>query len=257
MQVRIQFYHMEPEPTDVRTIERALAVLESFDAGHPSLSLQEIADEIGLAKSTAFRFVKTLEACGYLVRHVNLRYSLSFKFVRMAGLAQSFLDVRSLVRPALAKMAAASGESVTFHAIEEQSRVCIEVVNTPSPLMSVSRPGERIPLGLGGASLVLMAHLPPAQLDGILAFAARNARCSRRELRSILGTVKRQGYAVSHGGGIPGVSGISAPVHDPEGEARYCVSIVIPTVRVKGRVAGLLTLVRAGAADISKRLGNE
>lgn len=241
----------------MRAIKRTLAVLESFHANRPSLTLQEIADEIGLAKSTTFRLVKTLEACGYLVRLDSLRYSLSFRFVRMASLAQSALDVRSLVRPVLEKLAATSGESVTFHTIEDQSRVCIEVVNAPAPLMSVNLPGERIPLGLGGASLVLMAHLAPAQLDAILPFAARNARCSRRELRSILDTVRRQGYAVSHGGGIRGVSGISAPVRDPEGEARYCVSIVIPTVRVRGNVAHLIALVRGGAADISKRLGNE
>ncbi|HEX4325254.1 MAG TPA: IclR family transcriptional regulator [Burkholderiales bacterium] len=241
----------------MRTVKRALAVLEAFHRDNPNLSLQEIADEIGLAKSTAFRLVRTLEECGYLIRTDDKRYSLSFKFVRMAGLAQSYLDVRSLVRPSLAELAAASGESVTFHAIEDDARVCIEVVNTPSPLMSVNRPGERIPLGLGGASLVLMASLPAAQLEEILPRAARNAKCSRRELLTILDTVRRQGYAVSHGGGIPGVSGVSAPVHDAEGIPRYCVSIVIPTVRVRGKISSFTTLVRAAAADISRQFGND
>ena len=160
-----------------------------------------------------------------------------------------------MVRPALEELAAAARESVTLHTTARSDRVTVDVVNTPSPLMSMNRPGEHTLLGLGGASLILMAFLPPLELNKIMPAAAKTAKCSKKELHSILGTVRRQRYAVSHGGSDAGLSGISAPVFTADGEARYCVSIVVPTIQVRGRVSSLTSLVRTAASDISRRLG--
>jgi DNA-binding IclR family transcriptional regulator len=83
---------------------------------------------------------------------------------------------------------------------------------------------------------------------------ARDVGCSRRELLSILGNVRKQGYAVSHGGGARDVSGIAAPVFDAQGKARICIVVLIPKHRVRGRVAALGRLVSDAAADISVRM---
>jgi DNA-binding IclR family transcriptional regulator len=60
----------------MRTVERAFSIFECFSLQGPSLTLQEIANQIGLAKSTTSRLVGTLERLGYFTRASDLKYSL-------------------------------------------------------------------------------------------------------------------------------------------------------------------------------------
>ena len=61
----------------MRSVQRILAVFESFTSEKSSLTLQEIAGRIGLPKSTTFRLVQSLEKAGYLVRLEDQQYCLS------------------------------------------------------------------------------------------------------------------------------------------------------------------------------------
>jgi DNA-binding IclR family transcriptional regulator len=239
----------------MRTVERAFSIFECFSLQRPSLTLQEIANQIGLAKSTTSRLVGTLERLGYLTRASDLKYSLSLEFVRLAGIAGKTLDARRVLRPLMEELVLATGESVTLNTIDGDTRVCVDVARSASPLYNMNRPGERARLGLGGASLVLMAYMPLEKLDLIIAGAAKAARCSVKELRSILETVHAQGYAVSHGGGIRNLSGISMPIFEGDGTVNYCISVVVPTKRVAGHVVDLLVALRHTALTASRRLG--
>lgn len=239
----------------MRTLERAFAIIRCFSPEQPSLTLQQIADRIGLAKSTAFRLVGALEQAGYLVRLPDLRYSLSLEFVRLAGIANRSLDVARLLRPVLEELAAATGENVTLNSVSGNERVCIDVARSKSPLIGVNKPGERVPLGLGAASMVLMAYLPERELQAVLPSAAKVAKCSAKELVSILATTRSQGYAVSHGGGVGGLTGLSTPIFASDGSVRYAVTVVVPTARAKGRVASLLVQARQASIAASHKLG--
>ena len=91
-------------------------------------------------------------------------------------------------------------------------------------------------------------------LEQILPAAAKSAGCSREELESIIRNVRDQGYATSHGGGVQDLSGIAAPIFDAQGRVRYCVAVLIPKHRVRGRVTWLARQVGEAAAEISMRL---
>lgn len=240
---------------DMRSLDRALAVFECFTDERPHLSLQEIADAIGLAKSTTFRLVHALEQSSYLVRLDEHDYCLSFRFVRFSRIVATTLDIRQVARTEMTLLAEATRECVTLNTLIERNRVCIEVANRRALITSSSLAGSQTPLGLGGASLVLMAALPEHRLAKIMSAAARTAKCTKRELMSIIDTTRRDGYAVSHGGGIPGLSGLSVPITLAECDAPHCITVVVPTKRVRDRVQKLLDDARAAAEAISRRLG--
>jgi DNA-binding IclR family transcriptional regulator len=61
----------------VRAVDRALSILEAFDTARPSLALRDICEHTGIAKATAFHFIRTLEHAGYLVRLENQRLCLA------------------------------------------------------------------------------------------------------------------------------------------------------------------------------------
>ncbi|MGZ5234483.1 MAG: IclR family transcriptional regulator, partial [Burkholderiales bacterium] len=149
----------------MRSVQRTLAIFECFTSERTSLTLQEIATRIRLPKSTTFRLVQSLDQAGYVVRLDNQAYCLSFRFTRLAGLVKSTLDIRQIARPAMTELAQKANETVTLNMVSERHRVCIDVIDTPSPLMSVTKPGERVRLIDGATAKTLMASLPKKELQ--------------------------------------------------------------------------------------------
>lgn len=239
----------------MRSVQRILAIFESFSAARTSLTLQEIADRIELPKSTAFRIVRSLEQAGYLVRLEDLTYCLSFRFIRLAGLVKSNLDVRDIARPILASLAAATGETSSLHMIMDGQRVCLDSAATSSPLRSVVQPGEHVPLAGGSATKVLVAYLPESERRPMVAVMASATGRDTELIAAELAEVRHQGYAVSHGERLPGVSAVSAPIHDLDDRVRYCLSVGGPSFRVQPRQAELVALTVQAAATTSYQLG--
>jgi len=240
----------------MRSVQRILAVFESFSASRNALTLQEIADRIELPKSTAFRIVRSLEQAGYLVRLEDQRYCLSFRFTRLAGLVKSTLGIREIARPIMGDLAEKTGETVAIHTVMGRNRVCIDSLGaSTSPLRSVMQPGEQIPLQAGSASKVLMAWMPKNVLTPLLPGVARITKKTPTEILGELATVRSSGYAISHGERLEGLSAISAPIRDMNDEVHYCITLNGPTVRFEGHEKDFVKHVRRAADDISLQLG--
>lgn len=239
----------------MRSVQRILAVFESFTTERNSLTLQEIADRIDLPKSTSFRIVQSLEKAGYLTRLEDQQYCLSFRFTRLAGLVKSTLGIREIARPVLAELAEKTKETVSIHTVVDRNRVCIDAMSTASALRSVIQPGEQVPLLAGSATKVLIAHMGKKELTPIVASIARATKRTQAQVLSELATVREKGYSVSHGERLLGVSAISAPIKDVEEKVLYCLSIGGPSVRIQLHEAEFVKLAIDGAATISLQFG--
>ena len=242
----------------MRAVERIFAIFESFTVQRSSLTLQEIADNIELPKSTTFRIVRSLEQAGYLVRLEDQKYCLSFRFTRLAGLVKSTLGIREIARPIVSELAEKTKETVSIHTVSGQNRVCIDALATsPSPLRSVVQPGEQVPLVSGSGSKVLVAHMPKKQQAPIVAQMARASDRQQAAVLAELAKIRGQGYAVSHGERLPGLSAISVPIKGIDDEVNYCMTVGGPTVRMQANEKALIKLVVKSAANISRQLGGK
>ncbi len=239
----------------MRSVQRILAVFESFTRNRNSLTLQEIADRIDLPKSTAFRIVQSLEESGYLVRLVNQHYCLSFRLTKLAGLVQSTIDIREIARPIITELAEQTRETITINTVSGPDRVCIDVIDTSSPLRSVTKAGEHIRLLDGSSAKMLMAYLPKAQLKPVLSYVSRTTKRKPSEITAELARIREQGYAVSHGERLLGLSAVTAPIKDMNEESIYCLTVAGPTVRLQNREKDFIKLVVKAAAAISLRYG--
>lgn len=250
----------------IRAVGRALAIFDAFDNDHTSLSLQAIGERIKMPKTTAFRLVNTLEQAGYLIRMDNQQYCLSLKLARLGGMVRSTLSVRDVARPVMLAVNQATSETVTLNTIVGAERMVLEVVDTPSPLMSMARPGQRMPLLLGASSRIMMAFMDSKELESVLKTntaggtktSARPANASafdRAAFDRELARFRRQGYAISRGQRVPGLTAISAPITDIEGKVRLCLSLTGPSVRVDPRDLEFAEILVNASGDVSGRLG--
>ncbi|MBN9427207.1 MAG: IclR family transcriptional regulator [Burkholderiales bacterium] len=241
----------------MRSVQRILAIFESFTPTETCLALHQIAQRIELPKSTTFRLLQSLEQAGYLMRLEDQRYCLSFRFTRLAGLVRSTMGIREVARPIMRELAAATSETVTLHTSSAGMRVCIDAVATASPLRSVTQPGEQAPLTVGSSSKVLLAFADDRKaVASAVARIAKLGERSQADVEAELARIRKQGYAVSHGERVVGVCAIAAPVRGLD-DGQYALSVVGPMVRMRDKEKDFAKLVVRAAADISWLLGGQ
>ena len=240
----------------MRGVQRTMAVLECFTPQRMSLTLQEIADTLGLPKSTTFRIVQSLEKTGYLIRLEDQKYCLSFRFTRLAGMVMSTLSIRQVARPMMLALARQTSETITLNVASGRDRTCIDVIDTPSPLMSLARPGQHVQLDHKGATAkTIMAHLPKTEMEKRVAQVAKSLGRRRPEVLAELAQVRKDGYCISHGERVLGLSALAAPIWESDGTVNYCIAITAPTVRMKPNLEEFVKHLLRTTRDISRRLG--
>jgi DNA-binding IclR family transcriptional regulator len=239
----------------IRAVERALAIFDAFDSQHQSLTLLEIGERIAMPKATTFRLVNTLENSGFLVRMDNHRYCLSLKILRLAGLVKSTLGIREAARPSMTEVCNATGETVTLNIRSGFERICVDVVDTPSPLMTIVRPGEHVRLFRGATARVLLAYAKPAEINDIIAKSAKAEAVNITELRASLAEIRSQGYACTSGQRIPGVTAVSVPIFDINNEVHYSIAITGPSIRMDVRLKEFTKILTDAGAAISAMMG--
>ena len=243
----------------VQSVDRALTVLGILarvgDAG-----VTEIAAELGVHKSTAFRIVATLESHGMVEQNEDRgKYRLGVGLIRLAGATTARLDVVQEARPVTRRLAAETGETVNIAVLSDQSALYLDQIAGASALQSHNWVGQHIPLHATSNGKVLLSDLDADELDRrvpTLASYTPETITSRDRLRSELATILEQGYAVAVDELEIGLTAIAAPIHDAHGDVVASLSISGPTFRLDGdRVAGLVALVVDAAREISARLG--
>jgi DNA-binding IclR family transcriptional regulator len=247
------------EPGDVlRGVERAVALLHRLTAD-PVLDLARAARHLNVSRSTAYRVLRSLEAGGLLVYDRERRaYHLSLAIARLGQVALSRIDLRTVARPSLHRLAEATGESVFLLVVEGRSAVVIDTLASEAPLKLTYPVGTPWPLHAGASNKVLLAHLPPERIDEILAGplprVTPRTTTDPRRLRGELERIRRRGYAYSNGELTPGVVGIAVPILCA-GQLMGALAVAGPSARLPAaRVPGIVKQLRTAADAIVQQL---
>jgi DNA-binding IclR family transcriptional regulator len=243
----------------VQSVDRALTILGVL-ARIGEAGVTEIAGELGVHKSTAFRLVATLEAHD-LVEQTEDRgkYRLGMGLVRLAGAGTARLDVVQEARPLCRRLAAECGETVNIAVLADRSALYVDQVAGGSGLQSHNWVGQRIPLHATSNGKVLLSELSRAEVDGLVErLRAHTERTitTRAALHRELAKVREQGYAVAADELETGLTAIAVPVRSAHGEVVASMSVSGPSLRMTAdRVQTLVPVLAEAAAAVSRRLG--
>jgi len=239
---------------------RAVSLLKMFDDSRQEWGLSELAQEVGLNKTTTYRLLTALESEGMVARQANDTYRLGPEIVVLGGRALRNNDLRSVSRPALETMAAATGETATLEVLSGHEVVIIDEVVGEHLMASAQSIGTRWPASVTSTGKAMMAYLPSAELDVILsrplppmtAKSVTDAGALRRELREI----REQGYAVANETLEIGLVVVGAAVRNHDGKVVAAISLGGPSLRLTpARIPEIGELVKATAARVSVQLG--
>ncbi len=244
----------------VQSVDRAISVLEILARRGPS-AVTEIAAELGVHKSTAFRLLVALENRG-LVEQVNERgkYQLGFGIVRLAGATAARLDLTQQSRQVCESLANEVGETINVAVYDSGSAVNINQVRGPAAVTSYNWVGQRTPMHATSSGKVLLAHLTREQQDTILKAPLErftpNSITDPQRLREQLAEVAVRGFAYTLEELELGLNAVAAPIRLYDGSVVASVSASGPSYRLSAaRIPEVSDAIMAGAAEISARLG--
>jgi len=245
-----------------KSLEKALSVIELFDAKAEELSATEIARRLGTTPGVLYPTLYTLEKHSYLERDGNKKYSLGLKFLERGNLILHQLDLREKAKPYLreladtynvnAHLAVLYGWKVMYLHREEgyPSVIIKEVV------------GQRVPAYCTALGKVLLASLDEEELDDFLAEEelkqlTRSTITNPEILKEELRKVRDQGFAIDNEEFHEGNICIAAPIRDYQGKAIAAMSISISKGRFSDKHSGDLYIkeIKNAALNISRNLG--
>lgn len=246
-------------PSGVQSVDRALTILAVL-ARLGQAGVSEIAAELGVHKSTAFRLVSTLESHD-IVEQTEARgkYRLGLGLVRLAGASSARLDVVQEARAVCRRLAVESGETVNVAVLSDGAALYVDQVSGGSGIPSHNWVGQHIPLHATSNGKVLLSGLEQAEVElrvGDLAAYTRHTVTDLGVLLDQLQTVRSQGYAVAADELEVGLTALAAPVRSAHGDVVASISISGQTFRLpQERVEELVPVLVAAGREVSRRLG--
>ena len=250
-----------PRETTVQSVDRAVSVLQVL-ARRGSAGVTEIATDVGIHKSTAFRLLATLEARGLVDQDAERgRYRLGLTVLQLAAGATGAQDVSTVSRPVCAELAAAVGETVNVVVTDGHEVTTVDQAVGGSIVTSSDHVGKRGPLHATAAGKVFLAALAPDRLDvvlrrGLPAFTDRTVT-DPQALRAELAEVGSRGWAVAREEHEIGLVVVGAPLRGAGGEVVAALTVGGTTYRVHDEtLPGLTRELQRAAARASWRLGH-
>lgn len=243
----------------VQSVDRALTILELL-AREGEAGVTEIAAELGVHKSTAFRLLATLEAHRLVEQDGDRgRYRLGVGNLRLAGATTARLDLVTEARPVCRQLAADTGETVNITVRSETSALYLDQVAGSSAVQSHNWVGQHIPLHATSNGKVLLSELTEAELKKAVPSLPRvtdRTVTHRSRLRAELAEVREAGYAVAIDELEVGLTAAAAPIRSAHGDVIASMSLSGPTYRLdEDKLAAVVPQLVAAATEVSHRLG--
>ena len=242
------------------TADRALNILEMFTDDHLVLSAAEVAEHLGVARSTAYRYLETLVQSDFLAEDGRAGFRLGMKVLQLSRLARQSYGLADIAVPALHALADRFHQTVLLTKLMGNAVVCLEREESSEQYVRLSyQRGTILNVNAGASALVLLAWLTTDGLTRLLASAqlqrfTATSVTDPAELKSRLTRIKADGYAVTHGEVDPDAIGIAAPIFQSSGAVLAGVSIVAIRARLSdSAVDEMLRAVIRTAADLTEK----
>ncbi|ODT12980.1 MULTISPECIES: IclR family transcriptional regulator [unclassified Mesorhizobium] len=244
----------------MRTVAKALTILDLFTEQRPSLSLTEVARATGIDTATCHRMLKVLEGHGYVFRTAATKhYSLGATVLRLARTREMTTPVSATLQAivdALTETVAETSHASVIAGFQVATVAAREGLRSNRVHVEY---GARMELHATATGLACLAYADTAFAEH--AFAAPMTRftattvTTAQGLREALSLTRSRGYSVADCSFDADVVGVGAPFFNPDGMAMGAIAIATPANRMdKPNLARAAFCVMAAAMDATARL---
>lgn len=243
------------------SVRNALKVLSSFKMEQPQKGVRELAEELGLGKSSVQRILATLASEGFVKKNKETnKYELGVSVLELSSIVLGHLDLHNESLPIIKSLVEKWNETSHLSVLEDLKVVYLCKVESDNSIKLITHSGRHNPPHCTSSGKLLLAHSDPSLLEVIfkrgLEKFTPNTITDPELFRKELAEIYERGYSVSFEELRMGVISVSAPIRDHTGKVTAAINFVGPTHRFSKQRINLLAneLIRAGEI-ISERLG--
>ncbi|WP_353510268.1 IclR family transcriptional regulator C-terminal domain-containing protein [Intrasporangium sp.] len=247
----------DADPDFIESIARGFDVIRAFQPGTTAMSLSDVATAAGLARPTARRILRTLEALGY-VRSVEGRHTLTPRVLELGLAYVQSVGLWDVARPHLERLVAQTHESSSIAQLDGSDIVYVARVSVPKIIALAVHIGTRFPAPATSLGKVLLADLSREELDRALSQPSRSGveprhLPGREELEAILRDVRAKGWAATDEQLARGVRSVAVPLRNGEGRVVAAANVTVHAAETSmdTLLGSHLPLLLRTAADIS------
>ncbi len=215
-----------------QVVTRIASLLRLVGQTAEGAPLVDLVRSSGLTRPTVHRLLSSLAAEGLLEHDpASGNWVLGPEVLLLGSVASARFPLEDIARPSLRRLAEETGESAFFSIRRGAETVCLLREEGSFPVRSfVLHEGVRFPLGVASAGTAIMAFLPPAEQDELLAGWAAHAgpfaaAHTADVVRANLAATREAGYAVNPGLVLEGSWGMGAAVFDARGRPAWALSL--------------------------------
>lgn len=239
--------------SQVQVISRAATILRALRDGG-GMNLSQLARKVGLARTTVYRIVVTLESEGLLTSTADGQIQLGTGLVSLGAAVRT--DVRRELRPYLEELSLRMDETVDLAILEKDHVLFLDQVTRLRRLHAISGIGLQFPLHCTANGKALLSSLAPEDVLRLLPESlprfTPNTLTRRDELIRELETVRAAGVAYDREEHTLGICAVGSLVNAPTG-ILAAISIPVPAVRFYDNAAALEDALLQTTATICNR----
>jgi IclR family pca regulon transcriptional regulator len=254
------------EPRYSQSLERGLAILGCFTPTRPVLGIADIADDLGMSRSTTHRYVITLLALGYLEQGASRKYRLGLRVTDLGMSALNSTGLREHAHPYLEELRQRTSYTTSLGVLDGTDVLFVDRVRSfrrgrEETVLDLDT-GSRLPAYCTSIGKLLLANLPEGEQRELLAQVKLTKRgpntiTGKRALLDELEEIQSAGFAVDDQELVAGVYAIALPVRNEARDVVAAVGLAAPgsAISLEELVDALAPHVVSTADRISARLG--
>lgn len=246
----------------VQSIDRALNIIKIVSSRKDGIGVTELAEMLGLNKSSIFRILATLAAHGFIEQNPETKkYKLGYMYLELSTKLLESIDIRKEAVPFLRELEEISNEVIHLVIYSQKEAVYIEKLEGNETLRMHSQVGKRAPMHCTSAGKVILANIPRSEAIEIihqkgLPMHTEKTIINEQELLENLAMINQHGYGIEREENEPGITCIAAPIFNHRGEVAGAVSISGTSLRMNDeKINALKVKLMDVGKKISRRLG--
>ncbi|MGO4927852.1 IclR family transcriptional regulator [Fundicoccus sp. Sow4_D5] len=251
----------EKRSGQLSSVKNALKILKSFTTTQPVKRVSDLAEELGVSKSTVSRLISTLVSEDFLAPDTETAgYRLGYSVLTLGGALTSTNELYREVAPVLNNIVLQTGESAHVAVLEGQDVIYLNKNTGPYYSNILTSVGAHNAAYAASSGKVILAEADPEVIDqmfedGVKAYTEHTIT-NPIKFKKELEKVRRQGYAMSIEEITKNNYSIAVPVRDMSGKIACAITVVGPLSRVnKGKLEQFIKIMKEAAHDASERLG--
>lgn len=221
----------------VKSADKTFAILDCvFHQG--GVTVTDVAEELGIAKSTAHSHLATMEAHEYLVQK-DEQYRLSLRFLQLGGYQRTQMNLYNIGVPEIQALASKSGERANLATEERGHCVYLHSAKGEQAVELDIYTGMHISIYSTALGKTILAHYPEERVHEIidehgLVRKTENTITDREKLFAELEEIRDRGVAFNNEERMSGLRCVAAPIMDDVGDVAGAISVAGPSNRLKG-----------------------